>query len=264
MKDIFTDTVEQPRKGVSYIDAYSHKGVGSSSDHSAAIFHTDKYYVQANEDYNDKPWCGLSICEIRPVKVPKNGRFDKYRAISQENFEDYYTRNYWRLQHAFISGGEYLLERWGSSYKFIACKEKDYLEIKVYYDVTTMEVFLSHENKPANYRYIAKRSTPLTEEVFKQAFNLTLEYLYDAEVALREWASYWEQIRLLMDGDVPVKGILVDASLYFDEMTRAIKARKRKIEKQLIETDGTPEERSALRGELKGLDYGLKVIKANR
>ena len=264
MKDIFTDTVEQPRKGVSYIEAYTPTGHNSTVAHATAVFHTDKYYVQANEDYSTYPWCGISICEVKPVKMPKNEASMKYRHIGQENFEDYYTRNYWRLQKTFISEGEYLLSDYGNSYTFMACRDKEYLEIKIFYDVMTIEVSLSSERKPANYRYTAQRSKSITEEKFKQAYNLTLEYLYDAEVALREWTSYWEQIRMLVDGDIPVKGIMVNATLYFDEMTRAIKARKKKIEKQLIETDGTPEERSALRGELKGLDYGLKVIKANR
>ncbi len=188
----------------------------------------------------------------------------KYRKIGQEHFEDYYTRNYWRLQKAYIEEAEYHLVDYGKSCKLFGCKDKEYLEISVSYDVTTIEVALSKSRKPCNYRYEIARAKQIPEEIFKQAYLLTLEFLYDAEVALREWPSYYDQIRGLVDNDEPIKGLTINASAYFDEMTRTIKSRKRRIEKQLIETDGTPEERAGLRGELKGLDYCLKVILANR
>lgn len=264
MKDIIADPIEKPREGVCYIEAFEASCHSTARSSSTAVFHTSKYFVQANEDYRDEPWCGISVCEIKPVKVPVRQKGYKYRAISQDNFEDYYTRNYWRLQKAYIGEGEYHLIESSGSYRFFGCREKEYLEIRVCYEVDSIEVSLSKERKPNNYRYEVLRAKPIPESVFKQAYLLTLEFLYDAEVALREWSSFWEQIRCLADSETPVKGLTVNAAAYFDEMEKTILGRKRKIEKQLIETDGTPEERMSLRGELKGIEYCLKVIRANR
>lgn len=264
MKDIFSDPIEKPREGVGYIEAFVPSCHSTARSSSTAVFHTPKYFIQANEEYQDNPWCGISICEIRPVKVPARQKGYKYRAISQDNFEDYYTRNYWRLQKAYVEEGEYYVNGSSGGYTLFGCREKEYMEIRVIYDITTLEVSLSRERKPNNYRYEVLRARPIPESVFKQAYLLTLEFLYDAEVALREWSSYWEHIRCLIDGDTPVKGLTVNAAAYFDEMEKTILGRKRRIEKQLIETDGTPEDRVGLRGELKGLDYCLKVIRANR
>ena len=264
MKDIFTDTIETPREGVSYIESFTPSpGMGGTAN-SRAVFHTAKYLIQASETYDYEPWCGISIVNIKPVKIPARRRNTKYRPIGLDNFDDYYTRNYWRLQKAFIPEGEYFVESYRTSFHIFGSKGKDYLIIEVSYDTDSLEVSLSRERKPQNYRYTVARSKQISEETFKQAYLLTLEYLYDAEVALREWSSYWEQIRLLMNNDTPIKGLTISAASYFDEMEKTIKARKKRIEKQLIETDGSPEERISLRGELKGLDYCLKVIRANR
>lgn len=62
----------------------------------------------------------------------------------------------------------------------------------------------------------------------------------------------------------PFSGYLVNPTDTIEQIYKQIESRKIFIEKQLIENDdAAPFQRVQLRGQLEGLDYSLKAIRAN-
>ena len=62
----------------------------------------------------------------------------------------------------------------------------------------------------------------------------------------------------------PFSGYLVNPTDTIEQIYKKIESRKIFIEKQLIENDdAVPIQRAQLRGQLVGLEYSLKAIKAN-
>lgn len=263
MKDIHIDPVEQPRDGVYYFE-FSNRYIGSSFTGTNVVFGTKEYFLSCNQNYHVYQGISFEMGGNTKPSIPKNTKYNRYQKITPGVFDDYYARNYWRLQRSFLEDAEYTLKVSDGWIAAFACKELEYLSVDVRYFDGNLWIDMSTSRKPQNYRYEVQRGKPIDESVFRQVFNLTLELLYDPEVAYREVGNFWEQLRMLCDGDEPIRGIMINADYYFNDLRRKITGRIRRLEKRLIDEDGLTDERAAIRGEIKGLHYALRAIDGAR
>ncbi|HQP56539.1 MAG TPA: hypothetical protein PLN83_10545 [Syntrophorhabdus sp.] len=260
MKDILTDPVEQLRDGVCYFQFTGHPTVSSGNGESNVFLATKPYLLSCARNYQQYQFIEFHKEEVKRVSLPKNVKTERYQKIPQGIFDDYYARNYWRLQRSFLEEAEYFVEESNGMLGAFASKGLDFIDI----DVRPWEgeplVKIQTCRKPQNIRYRMNRGKKVDESVFRQIFNLTLELLYDPEVANREVFNYLEQLRMLCDGDEPVRGILINPEQYFGDVRQKLSSRMHRLEWRLIDEDGPVEERAAIRGEIKGLQYALRII----
>ena len=98
----------------------------------------------------------------------------------------------------------------------------------------------------------------------KQLFNLTIELLHDPQNLKNLKDEYYKQLSLLIENREPIKGLILNADIAFNEVRTQITDRIESIENRMINFDDSVENRNELRGELKGLKYCLKILDSNR
>ena len=59
-------------------------------------------------------------------------------------------------------------------------------------------------------------------------------------------------------------GLIIDANKYFDKAKAEMLERKKNIELRLVSVDEPPQKRRELRAEMKGIDFCISVLDANR
>lgn len=264
MKDIITDPIEQPRDGVCYFEFASFPETCFAGSESSVVFNTKEYNLECRKGYQQYQGIAFEKGTISRVSIPKDTKTKKHQKTTHGVFDDYYARNYWRLQRSFLEDADYVVDVSEDRIFAAACKELDYIALYVFYWDGDPRVELYTSRRPTNYKSVFKDGKQVDESVFRQIFNLTLELMYDPEIANREVFNYWEQLRMLCDGDEPVRGITINADYYFNDLRKKVSSRIKHIEKRLIDEDGPAEERAALRGEIKGLKYALRAIDGAR
>ena len=59
-------------------------------------------------------------------------------------------------------------------------------------------------------------------------------------------------------------GLIIDANKYFDKAKAEMIERRKSIELRLVSVDEPPQKRRELRAEMKGIDFCISVLDANR
>lgn len=89
-----------------------------------------------------------------------------------------------------------------------------------------------------------------------------LEFCYDRGGATQ--SSRIPSSQALICKDKPIGGLVIDANRYFDKAKSEMLERKKNIEIRQVSVDEPPQKRRELRAEMKGIDFCISVLDANR
>ncbi|MBF0647902.1 hypothetical protein IR083_03600 [Dysgonomonas sp. GY75] len=221
-------------------------------------------YISINENWEYNPRIEINYSQEYISEVTEASQYVKVKRIIPEIFDSYYKSTIQKLSNSFLENGEYY-------YKYNIKRSQLYLF------TDTRHVILDIHNDIDNFycrivRYsgirgrntVRKEFETLPEEVMKQLFNLTIELLYDPQNFNILKDEYYRQLGLLIEKEEPIKGLILNADMAFEEVRTQITNRIKAIEDRMINFDDTKDNRNELRGELKGLKYSLKVLDGNR
>ena len=222
------------------------------------------YELCCNDTPRYTPSFSMSIESHKKVAVPKKTKLTRATEITAQAFEDFYRMNFKRLQEEDLDGAEFYQRDDGEEISLFALQGQKLFYIGTSIDPRYRAIDFNMDSHPGYFRRKIHKLKKIEPEIFKQAYHLLLEYFYDPDMVFENFPSVWAQLEALVNGEQPIHGIKINADIYFDNMIRTIKAKVRRLEKKLIDEDGTPEERTRIRGELKGMEYCLKVINEYR
>ena len=202
------------------------------------------------------------------IQVPKSSKYHKVKRIQEADFLQFFNQTLHYFQHLDINGGEYYIDTndFAESYAFEAYFEKPHINLSLYINhgigLTECSLNLSHS---FSYRPgIRRKYVLLPEETFRQAFNLMLEFCHDRGAYTKFQDTLFAQVQALICNDKPIGGLVIDANRYFDKAKAEMLERKKNIELRLVSVDEPPQKRRELRAEMKGIDFCISVLDANR
>ena len=104
----------------------------------------------------------------------------------------------------------------------------------------------------------------LPETTFRQVFNLMLEYCHGRDAYVQFQDTLFAQVQALICNGKPIGGLIIDANKFFDKAKAEMLERKKNIELRLVSVDEPSQKRRELRAEMKGIDFCISVLDANR
>ncbi|EGK05234.1 hypothetical protein [Dysgonomonas mossii] len=225
----------------------------------------NKYlYVSINEDWEYAPNIEISYSEEYKSEVTLASEYAKVKRIIPEIFNSYYTSTIRKLSESFSENGEYYFK-----YSIKACNlylftDSKHVTIDINNDIDNFYCNFSRYRGIRGRNTARKELDTLPEEVMRQLFNLTIELLHDPQNLKNLKDEYYKQLSLLIENREPIKGLILNADIVFNEVRTQIIDRIESIENRMINFDDTVGNRNELRGELKGLKYCLKILDSNR
>ena len=111
---------------------------------------------------------------------------------------------------------------------------------------------------------IRRKYVQLPETTFRQVFNLMLEYCHERDAYVQFQDTLFAQVQALICSGKPIGGLVIDANKYFDKAKAEMLERRKNIELRLVSVDESPQKRRELRAEMKGIDFCISVLDANR
>ena len=245
--------------------------VSPSSPDKSTIHQASKDFdidLSGSVDWNP----GIEVTVARndkfSIQVPKSSKYHKVKRIQEADFLQFFNQTLHYFQHLDINGGEYYIDTndFAESYAFEAYFEKPHINLSLYINhgigLTECSLNLSHS---FSYRPgIRRKYVLLPEETFRQAFNLMLEFCHDRGAYTKFQDTLFAQVQALICNDKPIGGLVIDANRYFDKAKAEMLERKKNIELRLVSVDEPPQKRRELRAEMKGIDFCISVLDANR
>lgn len=264
MANILDENTPVKRPGIFFSEFFKGFKAMNFPDTTYVKYLCKDYSLKCNDTPKYSPHLSVCIENIKRISVPKKSKYTSAVEITQQSFDDFYKMNYRRLQDESLDDAEFYENDTYDSITLYALQGKKLFCIFTEIDPAFRNICLCMDSSPGRFRSRTHKLKKIEPEVFKQAYHLLLELFYDPELVYQNFESAWSQLDALVHGDQPIHGIRINADVYFDNMIRAIKTRIRRMEKKLIDEDGTPEERARIRGELKGMEYCVKVINEHR
>lgn len=223
-----------------------------------------KFIIEVNEDWDWRPGINIYTGDYSKETIPKSTEYRKYKRIIPEIFESYYNDTLRFLQKNFLTDAEYYFNKENKWYLLSAFTENKSLSLSVCNDLKGFECKISIEPGRKRRSTARKNHETIPVEVFKQAFQLTLEFCYDRDSILNLKDNYFNQMTLLLEEEKPIKGLVLNADLHFNSVREQIQTRINAIESRMISFDDSTNKRSELRGELNGLKFCLGVLDGER
>lgn len=229
--------------------------------------------ITLNERAESIPYIGISYNKYQDEKfeIPRSSKYEKVRPILPELFDDYYKFSLQSLARMnFNYDDEFYKEMISHDYLSLQSLSNDKknpynrLSITIDNSIKYFSVDIYRTTRNSNRRSLQKNATVISKDDFFLFVNLTLQYLSDRNSLTIFMKDYSTKFFQLFEKPEPFSGYLVNPTDTIEQIYKQIESRKIFIEKQLIENDDVaPIERAQLRGQLEGLDYSLKAIKAN-
>jgi len=264
MANILDESTPTKRAGIFYSQSFMGYGELHTPSSSYITYLTKECELCCRDLPKYRPLLSACIETCRKVALPKKSSTSRSVEISEKSFDDFYKMNYRRLQDESLDDAEFYENDTYDDIQLYAIQGNKLFSIFTERTPSLRNICMNMESSPGNFRRRAHTLKKIDSAVFKQAYHLLLELFYDPDTVYQNYETAWSQLDALVHGDQPIHGIKINADVYFDNMIRAIKTRARRLEKKLIDEDGTPEERARIRGELKGMEYCLKVINEHR
>ena len=123
-----------------------------------------------------------------------------------------------------------------------------------------IEVSDSTDFNPSIDVFVAKGD----KSTFRQVYNLMLEFCHERDAYVQFKETLFAQVQALICNGKPIGGLIIDANKYFDKAKAEILERRKNIELRLVSVDEPPQKRRELRAEMKGIDFCISVLDANR
>ena len=174
----------------------------------------------------------------------------------------------YRLEHLDTSGGEYYInmDDYAKYYELEAFIEGSHINITLRIN-HGVEMFDCKMGITHSFTYrpgIRRKYVQLPETTFRQVFNLMLEYCHERDAYVQFQDTLFAQVQALICNGKPIGELIIDANKYFDKAKVEMLERKKNIELRLVSIDEPPQKRRELRAEMKGVDFCISVLDANR
>ena len=245
--------------------------VSYSSPRSGSVHQANKEFeIEVSDSVDFNPMIDVYIAknEKLSIQVPKSSKYQKVKRIQEEDFLHYFNQTLYRFDHLETTGGEYYIdtEDYAEYYKLEAFIEKPHINITLCIhhgaDMCDCRMSVSHT---FGYRPGIRRNfVPLSESTFRQVFNLMLEFCHERDAYKQFQDTLFAQVQALICNDKPIGGLIIDANKYFDKAKAEMLERRKNIELRLVSVDESPQKRRELRAEMKGIDFCISVLDANR
>ena len=95
-------------------------------------------------------------------------------------------------------------------------------------------------------------------------FNLRLEYCHERDAYVQFQDTLFAQVQALICNGKHIGRLVIDAKNYFYKAKAEMPERKKNIELRLVSIDEPPQKHRELRAEMKGIDFCISVLDANR
>lgn len=245
--------------------------VSYSSARSAGVHQANKEFeieVSDSVDFNPSIEVSVTRSQKISIQVPKSSKYHKVKRIQEADFLQYFNQTLGALQRLELSEGEYYIDtdNYSESYQLEAFFEKPHINVSLYINhaigLTDCSIDVSHTfgRRPG----IRRNYVSVPENVFRQVFNLILEFCHERDAYTKFQDTLFAQVQALICNDKPIGGLVIDANRYFDKAKAEMLERKKNIELRLVSVDEPPQKRRELRAEMKGIDFCISVLDANR
>ena len=229
----------------------------------------NEYCLAVSEDAKHEAALCATFCNKKdwPIELPKPFDNEKIKRITKEVYHKYFNANFEELQKVSFHDGEYYLDKddGGSSITFHAFfrQPSRHYSLRISQDFEYPEVFLEKEMSLVYRRGIANHCKILSEEIFRQAFKLALEFFYDGSAICNNLDKLWETLDLLSSPNAPDEPVQLNEEYYYLRARELMLNRKEEIKLRLLELDDIPSKRRELRAEMKGIDYCVSILDKN-
>ena len=244
----------------------------SSQKHLAEVVKWNECFtIEVVENVDFKQVIDLSINKLQKnISKPVSDKFKKVKPVIKEIFLDHYTLALKFIHETDIDDGEFYLSKKSKSWyviEYYSKNEKEKRKIEIDFRDSIEDLWLMFRSTPGfNGRPFArKNASPITDVLFKQFLNLTIQFLYDPDSLNTFLNDYIKNFYKLCKGETKIEGFIISAEKSFQMISDQLASRKKYLEKRLIENDkDSALDRIKFRGELEGILYAMKVIIANK
>lgn len=241
-------------------------GISSSGGNSYIIRNSPNIEMRLRE-YVEMPYFGLDIDKLEEGKIkrPQNSKFDKYKEIIKETYDDYFNLALKTIRTCKWETAEYYLDQKSPTFTYLIMyttdpKNKFCLDIDIRDSSDILMVTLGmnegFSHRPAHRR----KSTPISESIFISALKETIKFIEDENSYHINMKDYLKNIKMILDGNITetTSENLTNVDLLINQL----ELKRRDITNRLIKNDSDTENtRASLRGEKEGIEYSLKAIK---
>lgn len=224
--------------------------------------------VSESVDFNPSIDVYVARGDKMSIQVPKSTKYHKVKRIQEADFLQYFNQTLYRLDHLDTSGGEYYIntDDYAKYYEFEAFIEGSHINItlRINHGVDMFDCKMSVSHSFTYRPGIRRKYVQLPETTFRQVFNLMLEYCHERDAYVQFQDTLFAQVQALICNGKPIGGLIIDANKYFDKAKAEMIERRKSIELRLVSVDEPPQKRRELRAEMKGIDFCISVLDANR
>lgn len=245
--------------------------VSYSSGRNSGVHQATKEYeieVSDSTDFNPSIDVFVAKGDKMSIQVPKSSKYHKVKRIQEADFLQYFNQTLYKLDQLDTCGGEYYIdtEDYSEDYELQAFLEEPHINIKLSIshsaDMCDCRMSISHS---FTYRPgVRRKYTTLPESAFRQVYNLMLEFCHERDAYVQFKDTLFAQVQALICNGKPIGGLIIDANKYFDKAKAEMLERRKNIELRLVSVDKPPQKRRELRAEMKGIDFCISVLDANR
>jgi hypothetical protein len=225
-------------------------------------------HVEVDESIDHAQYISLTLVKAGygDMNEPVSTGYEKVTPVLKENFLNHYSLAIEYLQKTPLDEGAFYLYQSSGHSMEVAWyskneKKKANFIIDFADDAEDLWLRVSSSTGYPHRPKFRKKGRPITNDRFRQFFNLTLEFLHDSNCYSVLEKDYISKFYLVASEMGSVDRLLISA----EKLTKIIdelEKRGNSIAKRLIENDNdSATERAKLRGELEGLGYAIKAIK---
>ena len=245
--------------------------VSNSSNGHAGVHQASKDFIIIVSDSADfSP--SMEVCVGRAdcfsIQVPRSTKIHKVNRVREDDFLQYYNQALAAFRRLEPGGGEYYIdtEDYSECYQLEAFYEKPHIKLSLHLEHSVRMTNCSIDISPSFSRRpgIRRNYVPISESVFRQVFNLMLEFCSDRDAYTRFQDTLFAQVQALICNGKPVGGLVIDADKYFDRAKAEMIDRRKSIELRLVSADEPLQKRRELCAEMRGIDFCVSVLDSRR
>lgn len=229
------------------------------------------YTLVVEEDVDFRQYIELTAYKLDKTN-PKavSGKYIKVKPVIKEIFSTHYSLALKYIHEAGTSEGEFYLIKNSSDWyqaHYYSDNDKEAFTIEIDFRDSIEDLWLMFFCKPGlkgrpNAR---KKAVAITDTLFKQLLNLTIQFLYDPDSVPLFLNDYIKNFKLLCEGETNVESFVISAEKTFQKILQHLETRRESLQRRLVENDqDSTTDRIKLRGELDGIIYAIKTIKTNK
>lgn len=201
-------------------------------------------------------------------KIPQSSKYNKITRIQESEFNEYFNQTLQNLHHLDVSGGEYFIssDDYSDTYELEAFLTKAHVHLSLYicHTIDFTEIRMATARSFARRPGISRNYVSFPEPQFRQIFNLMMDFCHNRESYVRFQDPLYAQIQALVCDEKPVVGLSANAGNCFDQARSEMLKHKKNIELRLLNMDEPTQKRKELRAEIKGIDFCVSILDANR